>query len=135
MRSVLVVAAALALTSCQWIPGTPQASVEKAKSVVREELVDGKSAQFENVVVANVTGRGEMVCGWVNGRNSFGAYAGPQPFLVADGRTQILGSNIATGWEGALGTCVALDRAASARLMRDADRALDAYEAALKRTG
>lgn len=124
MRIVLM-GVAVALASCS--PGAAD-----AKRLVREELIDGATARFENVVSGNLLDGRPAVCGWVNGRNSFGAYTGADPFLVVDGRVRSLGAKIEPGYEGAFGACVANDKAASERLYRDADRALSAYEAAVK---
>lgn len=49
----------------------------KAKSAVAENLIDPDSAKFRNVEII-----GSYVCGEVNGKNGFGAYAGYQKFAV-----------------------------------------------------
>lgn len=117
----LIIGLAAGLTACAGPAGD-------AKDLVREELADGASAQFENVVVDSANDR---VCGWVNAKNRMGAYTGPVPFVVSGGEVLMLGTRREPGASGALGSCVALNEAASARMMRDADRALDNYEAAV----
>jgi hypothetical protein len=54
------------------------ALVEPAKQAVRNSLKDPGSAQWQ---LLRVTSRG-AVCGFVNSRNSYGAYAGVQSFFV-----------------------------------------------------
>ncbi|XTZ37377.1 hypothetical protein ACQYRI_15540 [Salmonella enterica] len=54
-----------------------QAAIEKS---IKEKLKDPASAEFRHSkYIAN--GKGEY-CGYVNGKNSYGAYAGFTPFLV-----------------------------------------------------
>jgi len=121
-RFAIGLAIGLSLAACS-------GAAESAKAIVREELVDGDSARFENVVVNSDTGR---VCGWVNAKNRLGGYTGSDPFLVANGRVITLGSRIDPGAEGAFGACVASNKAASERLMRDVHRAVDNYAAAVR---
>lgn len=109
--------------------GACSGPADEAKAIVREELVDGQSARFENVVVDKGSNR---VCGWVNSKNRMGAYAGAETFLVENGRVTTLGNRREEGADSSFGACVANDRAASDRLMRDVNRSLDNYEAALK---
>lgn len=131
MKRIAVVAT-LAVAGCQWVPGTTANKVEVAKQLVREELVDGASAQFETVVYSPAKfGDPEMVCGWVNARNRMGGYVGAQRFLVAEGRVRSLGTREDEGYAGRFGACVASDKAASDRMMRDVDRAIGAYRDAL----
>ena len=75
-RAVVVVLLAGNVASCQWVPGTPQHHVQRAKSEVATQLRDPRSAQFRDV-----TTNGLVVCGEVNGRNAYGAYAGYGRFV------------------------------------------------------
>jgi hypothetical protein len=77
--------------------------IETVKLGLRSALKDPDSARFGGMGSASYV-RDEasmLVCGWVNGRNSFGGYTGSQPFMgnlgpkVGGGRifvTQIIGS-------------------------------------------
>lgn len=131
MRTVAAILAALATTGCQWVPGTDAQKARAAKLIVAEELLDGSSARFEDLVVSKSVTHPGMVCGWVNAKNRMGAYVGAEKFLVADGRLRMLGSNVEDGWESRMGNCVAGNKKASDRLMRDVDRAFTAYEKAV----
>ena len=102
---------------------------EDAKRLVREELKDGASARFENVTTGELVDGRSAVCGWVSGKNSFGAYAAPEPFLVVEGKVRQLGRVADEGYAGQFGACVAANRAATERMYRDVDRALEAAEA------
>lgn len=53
------------------------AAIARAKSVMSLKLKDADSAHYVGLSV----GHG-IVCGWVNSRNSFGAYVGYKPFYV-----------------------------------------------------
>lgn len=52
----------------------------QAKKLVADSLRDPASAQFRDVV-----GHGDAVCGEVNGKNGYGAYAGFKHFIVFGG--------------------------------------------------
>lgn len=69
-------------------PGRPATEREsaKAKDAVTNSLKDPQSAQFRNLTVHE----GDAICGEVNARNSFGGYAGFQPFSYADGAVTIM---------------------------------------------
>ena len=55
--------------------------IEKAKLAVSASLKDPGSAQFQNVRMANY-GSWKVVCGEVNGKNSYGGYVGFGPFVA-----------------------------------------------------
>jgi hypothetical protein len=80
MRSVLAALACIALAGCSDQGG--------AKGFIAEQLKDPGSAQFRNVV-----DRGELVCGEVNAKNSFGGYGGYKPFLA---------EKTNRGWDGGI---------------------------------
>ncbi|WP_088699701.1 hypothetical protein [Halomonas campaniensis] len=57
---------------------------DKAKKAVAERLRDPSSAQFRNVKGGEKRGM-YNVCGEVNGKNSYGAYAGYERFVASNG--------------------------------------------------
>lgn len=134
---VSVMTASIALlmlaTAC-----SPQ--IDDAKIVVKEQLVDGQSALFENVVVQKteiVNGvlqsvSTPAVCGWVNSRNRMGGYTGAQRFVVKVG-VPTFGDATDSEWSEAFMMCIihSDDKAAGDRLTREGNRALDAYEKAV----
>lgn len=126
-RALAVAAATfIGCSACQ-----PVTSAGKAEALVREQLADGQSARFENVVATRLPNGREVVCGWVNAKNPLGAYAGFDRFLVFDSRTVRLRPNWRDGDSESFGQCAAADPAASARLLRDVNRAMDGYAASL----
>jgi hypothetical protein len=76
MRSrLLLIAIVVALGGCG--PGREQAVIEAARRTVKIELVDPDSAHF----TLERSGP-DVVCGFVNSKNSFGGYTGPRAFIV-----------------------------------------------------
>lgn len=55
-------------------------TISAVQDVVRQSLKDPDSAKFQNVRLRDFEG-GKVVCGEVNGKNSYGAYAGFTPFV------------------------------------------------------
>lgn len=83
-KILLALAIPLALAGCK--PGEEKA-ISLAQSEVAANLKDPASAQFRNVKVAKMTDADDdrviaVVCGEINGKNGFGAYAGFHPFYV-----------------------------------------------------
>ncbi|MED9724550.1 hypothetical protein RCO07_24830 [Escherichia marmotae] len=83
-KILLALAIPLVLAGCK--PGEEKA-ISLAKSEVAANLKDPASAQFRNVKVAKMTDADDgriiaVVCGEINGKNGFGAYAGFHPFFV-----------------------------------------------------
>lgn len=83
-KILLALAISLLLAACK--PGEEKA-ISLAQSEVSANLLDPSSAQFRNMKVARMTdsdGGGviAVVCGEINGKNGFGAYAGFHPFYV-----------------------------------------------------
>ncbi|ADF60901.1 MULTISPECIES: hypothetical protein [Enterobacter cloacae complex] len=83
-KILLALAIPLVLAGCK--PGEEKA-ISLAKSEVAANLKDPASAQFRNVKVAKMMDADEgrvfaIVCGEINGKNGFGAYAGFHPFFV-----------------------------------------------------
>lgn len=58
--------------------GSPEYTLEEARVAVAAKLKGPSSAQFAEV---RISGNG-TVCGTVNGKNGFGAYAGAKRFLM-----------------------------------------------------
>jgi hypothetical protein len=94
----VVVAAAIGVTACG--PSREELAVNAARDAVKVMLSDPASAQFQYEVVGD-----EVVCGFVNAKNSFGGYGGFKSFVVevdvhdrfaiAKGTAMILGENMA----------------------------------------
>jgi len=64
--------------------GIPKAYLRSALEAVLEGMFDPLSAQFKEIgrpydAASNII-RGNTICGWVNGRNRYGAYAGFKVF-------------------------------------------------------
>jgi uncharacterized lipoprotein NlpE involved in copper resistance len=122
-----VVAISMLLVGCD------NSQVRDAKRVVREQLVDPKSAQFENVVVqeeeSNPAGdrivpvQKATTCGWVNSKNRMGGYTGAERFIVREG-IETFGSK-QTAWNDIFARCIvySANKAANDRLDREYNRA------------
>lgn len=88
-QSGLVLAAAMVMAGCvptvevQTKPAQLSASqVERAKRQLVQSFKDPDSAKYRNIRTYR-TGMGDqIVCGEVNGKNSFGAYVGYKPFYI-----------------------------------------------------
>ncbi|ELC6280635.1 hypothetical protein ACMSZ4_002994 [Enterobacter hormaechei] len=83
-KILLALAIPLVLAGCK--PGEEKA-ISLVQSEVSANLLDPSSAQFRNVKVAKMMDADEgrvfaIVCGEINGKNGFGAYAGFHPFFV-----------------------------------------------------
>ncbi|MBS6077508.1 MAG: membrane lipoprotein lipid attachment site-containing protein [Citrobacter freundii] len=83
-KILLALVIPLVLAGCK--PGEEKA-ISLAKSEVAANLKDPGSAQFRNVKVSKMTDAEDghvvaVVCGEINGKNGFGAYAGFHPFFV-----------------------------------------------------
>lgn len=65
--------------------GPEELAIQAAKADVAKLMKDPESAKFSDVFVVFITEKGKYpakigVCGMVNGKNSFGAYAGASRF-------------------------------------------------------
>lgn len=83
-KILLALVVPLILAGCK--PGEEKA-ISLAKYEVAANLKDPASAQFRNVKVSKMTDAEDgrvvaVVCGEINGKNGFGAYAGFHPFFV-----------------------------------------------------
>lgn len=82
----LVVVATLAVVSgAIYFRADPDARFhrrEAAQDAVRRTLKDPESAKFYEVTTIKVGGSPYALCGFVNAKNSFGAYSGPRQFYV-----------------------------------------------------
>jgi len=74
VKVALILVALAALSACS----------DKPEERVRELLNDPDSAKFSDVGTA-----GKFTCGFVNGKNTLGAYAGKRAFIVEDEFVQI----------------------------------------------
>lgn len=81
----------------QLSPGTtpPPAIVDAIKAAAAKALKDPHSAKWERMQRAtrpNVRGEPtDVVCGYVNAKNSFGGYIGSKPFLYFVARQELNG--------------------------------------------
>lgn len=76
MKKLLILAIFLPiLSACDNIPS----SENKAKKIVSAVLIDPDSAKFESISPGLKEGG---FCGYVNGKNRMGGYAGASPFIV-----------------------------------------------------
>ena len=82
--TLLIVTVGSTLSGCQYIPGTAAHEKQQAQTFIAANLNDPSSAQFRNLDVHTANGdKGpfRVVCGQVNGKNGFGAYAGFRRFF------------------------------------------------------
>lgn len=70
---------AVVLTACNVASGD-SSEVAKMKSIVKNVLTDGESAQFSDVKYYKSTNFG---CGFVNAKNKLGGYVGKKKFIVS----------------------------------------------------
>lgn len=59
---------------------TPQQVIEKGKKAIADTLKDPASAQFRNVRLVQYLD-GVVICGEINGKNSYGGYVGFKDFV------------------------------------------------------
>ena len=71
----------------------PSRVVETAKNQVRYAMKDPGSAQFREIRGYSFSGPGNgyVVCGMVNGKNSYGGYSGFKPFRTSVNNSQSTG--------------------------------------------
>lgn len=62
--------------------GTEEQAITRAQAVVAATLKDPGSAQFRNMRLVDYLD-GRVVCGEVNGKNSYGGYVGFTPFVAS----------------------------------------------------
>lgn len=87
-RIIIPALGAVALAGCQFIPGTDAHKIEAAKKAVAASLKDPTSPLFSELSVVE-----GGVCGKVNGKNSFGAYAGKTGFIYRSERREVMLEN------------------------------------------
>lgn len=83
-KILLALAIPLVLAGCK---PSEEKAISLAQSEVSANLLDPGSAQFRNMKVAKMMDADDgrviaVVCGEINGKNGFGAYAGFHPFFV-----------------------------------------------------
>lgn len=64
-------------------PSNSPISFEQMHKVVSAEFLDPNSAQYKMVSLHAQPGRGDVFCGWVNSKNSFGGYTRFYPFWMS----------------------------------------------------
>lgn len=76
---------------------TEAEAVEEAKRAAASKLKDPEAARFRNVVIKSYID-GKIICGELNGKNSYGAYVGYRPFAASpmDAVLQSTGSRYAS---------------------------------------
>lgn len=62
-------------------PARQAAWIEQGRAAVREQLKDGSSAIFRDSFFSRGNDGIPAACGYVNAKNSFGGYSGPQRFV------------------------------------------------------
>lgn len=72
MKTRQAAALALLLSGCHLIPGTESYQLRHAEKMVAATLADPDAAKFRGTHRVS----DDLVCGEVNGKNSFGAYTG-----------------------------------------------------------
>jgi hypothetical protein len=78
-----------------------KAALKIAKQMVAVRLRDPGSAEFSMLSVHQVGPR-RVVCGWVNAKNGFGGYAGPERFVAGmDALPLLSGVDDEAGFEAA----------------------------------
>lgn len=83
------------------------AVIAEAKSKVSMKMKDPDSAQFRDIVhvAPHGTLKTDLVCGWVNAKNSFGGYVGFRRFvtfgdsaLIETGKGDVMDGLLASVW-------------------------------------
>ncbi len=86
MRAILAISV-VALSGCQWIPGTDEHFVAEAEDLAAESLIDPTSAMFrksKSFKYEHESGSSKRaVCGEINGKNRNGAYVGYTRFIAS----------------------------------------------------
>lgn len=88
MKRIAVVLAGLVVAGCGQTAGIGQhktitlsaAQRTIVESGIRSRLKDPDSAKFGEMLAGTDASGATRVCGWVNAKNSFGGYGGPQIF-------------------------------------------------------
>lgn len=83
---------------------TTKADASLSQQAIAHDLKDPASAQFRSLRTYALANGERITCGEVNGKNSFGAYVGFQPFYVRHFKGQVLSKDAgspATGYVSA----------------------------------
>lgn len=86
MRYTLIIATAslaacvntISITTEPMTP--PTGAVASVKAAIAHDLKDPSSARFREIVAYRTSAGDTIICGEVNAKNSYGAYAGFEPF-------------------------------------------------------
>lgn len=89
MRTVLVLLVAVSLASCS---SKEQSKADELKLAVASTMKDPESVQYRNLKMGNVLNG--TLCGEVNAKNSFGAYAGFEKFSLNNPQSLFLESRL-----------------------------------------
>lgn len=87
MRRLFIIAALAATPAMAQTPAPVSASLKQAVSqIMTKKLKDGTSAQYRWLPMVKDS---VVYCGFVNAKNSYGAYIGFEPFMVigAEGKS------------------------------------------------
>lgn len=87
-KSISVVDAMAKLTQTRLDKAGEEKVIDEALASARHGMKDPDAAQFRNVRLVAYNG-GHVVCGEVNGKNSYGAYVGYTPFVASTANAQI----------------------------------------------
>jgi hypothetical protein len=82
VRIQLTLVALLFLCGCEYVPGTRGNLFRQSKDILAEGLIGPSSPLFRNFKVGYLEDGDAYVCGEVNAKNRFGAYAGHCKFMV-----------------------------------------------------
>jgi hypothetical protein len=63
---------------------------DDVRSAVSKQLIDPDAAHFRDI--KRGLGKGDVICGYVNGKNSYGAYVGFRSFVFVDHKRVIIAS-------------------------------------------
>lgn len=96
-KTLVATAFALFAASSSFAAGSPvsETDLKGIRVALEDHLKDADSAKLKNVRAKDGT-----VCGMVNAKNSYGAYAGFTPFLalkLSSGKYMVIGVDEATG--------------------------------------
>ncbi|WBU55883.1 hypothetical protein [Paracoccus sediminicola] len=106
---LLAAAMPLLLAACADVNDTPVSSTPTQmtgddrsflQSSITDQLKDPDAALFRNLRVYELSGgQGRVLCGELNGKNSFGAYVGYEPFVMRIKDGQVVSQYVGTGEE------------------------------------
>lgn len=90
--AIFSILAAASLASCS----KPNPIWEQAKTIIGRQLLDPFSAKYSDVKIKVTPPSSWVVCGWINSKNSFGAFTGANKFVAFDNATVVIGDAAGT---------------------------------------